>query len=368
MKHDFETSLIKTMGHHKLPIFDNLRGKVSHKALDLLVEEKDKIRVMRDKNMTCGHQLWTSCGLPCACNISKYYNTDKKILLSDIDIFWTKLNAANPTLLEKEEEIDVIGQMGLVTEEINSKPPEIKKNLIKKVLAQVFPNKCDKKASSVQKDTRGRPTLKAQKQKEQDVVKDNLASQERTFEPSRHSSFTAVTEKIQKPVFRRSRSTSVSKAMPPSDSLSQNEFRFPCNMKPEGLNNVYRFGHHILPLLQPYVINIQDVQPYGNCGFRSIAVGLGFDESHWAFIRQQLLQELDFNANLYRRYVFNSYDSGFYDVLRNTINWQHIAPAPAEHWIVYASHRFSNCSKIWRNRSRFQQRRSSNHFSFVDIC
>ncbi|KAL8246513.1 hypothetical protein R6Q59_007729 [Mikania micrantha] len=74
---------------------------------------------------------------------------------------------ANPTLLEEEEEINVIGQMGLVTEEINSKPPEIKKSLIKKVLAQVFPNKSDKKAPSVQKDTRGRPTLKAQKQKEQ---------------------------------------------------------------------------------------------------------------------------------------------------------------------------------------------------------
>ncbi|KAL8200386.1 hypothetical protein R6Q57_011725 [Mikania cordata] len=85
--------------------------------------------------------------------------------------------------------------MGLVTEEINSKPPEIKKSLIKKVLAQVFTNKSDKKAPSVQKDTRGRPTLKAQKQKEQDVVKDNLASQESTIEPSRHSSFTAVTEK-----------------------------------------------------------------------------------------------------------------------------------------------------------------------------
>ncbi|KAL8232943.1 hypothetical protein R6Q57_002721 [Mikania cordata] len=97
--------------------------------------------------------------------------------------------------------------MGLVTEEINSEPPEIKK--------------------SNKEDTRGRPTLKAYKQKEQDVVKDNLASQESTFEPSRHSSFTAVTEKSQKPVFRRSRSTSVSKAMPPSDSLSQNEFFFP---------------------------------------------------------------------------------------------------------------------------------------------
>ncbi|KAD5960204.1 hypothetical protein E3N88_11676 [Mikania micrantha] len=198
--------------------------------------------------------------------------SDKKIPLSDIDIFWTKLNAANSTLLEEEEEeIDVIGQMGLVTEEINSKPPEIKKSLIKKVLAQVFPNKSDKKAPSVQKDTHGRLTLKAQKQKEQDVVKDNLASLESTFEPSKHSSFTAVTEKSQKPVFRHSHSTSVSKAMPPLDSLSQNEFRFPRNMKPEGLNNVYRFGHHILPLLQPYVINIQDVQPDGNCGFRSVA-------------------------------------------------------------------------------------------------
>ncbi|KAD2393398.1 hypothetical protein E3N88_40375 [Mikania micrantha] len=134
MNHDFETSLIKTMGHHKLPIFDILRGKVSHKALDLLVEEKDKIRVMRDSNMKCGHQLWTSCGLSCAYHISKYLNTDTKIPLSEIGIFWKKLNTTNPTLLE--EEIDVIGQMGLVTEEINSKPPEIKKSLIKKVLSQ----------------------------------------------------------------------------------------------------------------------------------------------------------------------------------------------------------------------------------------
>ncbi|KAD3066808.1 hypothetical protein E3N88_34688 [Mikania micrantha] len=120
--------------------------------------------------------------------------------------------------------------------------------------------------------------------------------------------------------------------MPSSDSQSQNEFRFPRNMKPEGLNNVYCFDRLILPLLQPYVINIQDIEPDGNCGFRSVPVGLGFDENHWAFIRQQLLHELDFNADLYR-YVFNSYDPGSSDVLRNTINRQQIAPAPAEHWM-----------------------------------
>ncbi|KAL8223918.1 hypothetical protein R6Q57_019393 [Mikania cordata] len=69
-------------------------------------------------------------------------------------------------------------------------------------LSHVFPNKRDKNASLVQKGTSGHPNLKARKQNEQDVVKDNLASQESTFEPSRHSSFTAVTEKCQKPVFR----------------------------------------------------------------------------------------------------------------------------------------------------------------------
>ncbi|KAL8226847.1 hypothetical protein R6Q57_016679 [Mikania cordata] len=76
----------------------------------------------------------------------KLSQTHVKIPLSDMDIFWKKLNTANPTLLE-EKEIDVIGKMGLVTEEINSKPPEIKKSLIKKVLAHVFPNKSDKKCA-----------------------------------------------------------------------------------------------------------------------------------------------------------------------------------------------------------------------------
>ncbi|KAL8260260.1 hypothetical protein R6Q59_028213 [Mikania micrantha] len=60
---------------------------------------------------------------------------DMKIPLSKIDMFWTKLNTTNPTVLE-EEEIDVIEHMSLVTEEINSKPPKIKKSQIKKVLSQ----------------------------------------------------------------------------------------------------------------------------------------------------------------------------------------------------------------------------------------
>lgn len=78
MNHGFETSLIKTMNHHKIPIFYDLLGKVSHKALDFLVEERDRIQTMLQRNISCQHQLWSSCGLPCACRILKYQNTGHK--------------------------------------------------------------------------------------------------------------------------------------------------------------------------------------------------------------------------------------------------------------------------------------------------
>ncbi|KAD4586207.1 hypothetical protein E3N88_23808 [Mikania micrantha] len=80
--------------------------------------------------------------------------------------------------------------------------------------------------------------------------------------------------------------------MQPSDSQTQDEFQFPRNMNPEGLNNVYCFGRHILPIVQPYVINIQDVKPD------------------------------------------DMYDPGSYDVLRNSINWQQIAFASSQYWML----------------------------------
>jgi hypothetical protein len=72
LKHSFETSLIKTMGHHRLPVFDYLRGKVSHAALDLLCAEYNKLKYFKQTHHTCGCQLFTSCGLPCACRLEQY--------------------------------------------------------------------------------------------------------------------------------------------------------------------------------------------------------------------------------------------------------------------------------------------------------
>ncbi|KAD7117353.1 hypothetical protein E3N88_04621 [Mikania micrantha] len=76
-------------------------------------------------------------------------------------------------------------------------------------------------------------------------------------------------------------------------------------VKPEGMNNLRRFG----------------------------AVGLGFDENQWGFVRQQLLQEVDTHSEAYL-YVFNSMDPTLYDAVRHSINWFDIRPAPEEHRLL----------------------------------
>lgn len=74
----FGTSLTKIMNPHRLvrncngrEIFAELYRKVSLKALDLMEKEVDRIRTLRKNNETCTCQLYTSCGLPCACRLER---------------------------------------------------------------------------------------------------------------------------------------------------------------------------------------------------------------------------------------------------------------------------------------------------------
>ncbi|KAL8234350.1 hypothetical protein R6Q59_020450 [Mikania micrantha] len=99
--------------------------------------------------------------------------------------------------------------MGLVTQEINLKPESVKKSLVKKILSQVFPFKSEKKTPLVQKDTRGRPTLKAQQQRGNESRQSTVVdSQESSFQLPRHSSFTPAMSNQQRPALQRSLLTS----------------------------------------------------------------------------------------------------------------------------------------------------------------
>ncbi|XP_022031420.1 uncharacterized protein LOC110932389 [Helianthus annuus] len=100
--HSFEESRSVQMGDHRFPFFDNLRGNVSQKALELLVVERKKLNALRAGGGTCGHQLSTGCGLPCACQMEWWENTGCKIPLTAIDKFWTKLDFSTEELNQDE--------------------------------------------------------------------------------------------------------------------------------------------------------------------------------------------------------------------------------------------------------------------------
>ena len=76
IRSSFETSLRKVMTHHKnQPMLAYILRKVSIYAIELLsMELKRKEDGLRAYGASCGCQLFTSCGLPCACRLEKLEN------------------------------------------------------------------------------------------------------------------------------------------------------------------------------------------------------------------------------------------------------------------------------------------------------
>jgi hypothetical protein len=76
IKRGFETSIRKVMNHHKEnPMLANILRKVSLFAIELLdFELKRKEENLRAYGTSCGCQLFTSCGLPCACRLEVLEN------------------------------------------------------------------------------------------------------------------------------------------------------------------------------------------------------------------------------------------------------------------------------------------------------
>ncbi|MFS7959222.1 putative MULE transposase domain, FHY3/FAR1 family [Helianthus anomalus] len=76
IRSSFETSLRKVMTHHKnQPMLAYILRKVSIYAIELLsMELKRKEDGLRAYGANCGCQLFTSCGLPCACRLEKLEN------------------------------------------------------------------------------------------------------------------------------------------------------------------------------------------------------------------------------------------------------------------------------------------------------
>ncbi|KAK9049399.1 hypothetical protein SSX86_031634 [Deinandra increscens subsp. villosa] len=189
LKEKLGTSRIKTMAHHaNIRLFDRIRGRVSIKCLDLLYKEIDRLhRVLKVHNFSCGHQLYTGCGIPCACRLEQMLEIPDYVMpLEDIDPFWRKLNYEKSAYPGKFDEFH--GDEGLDRSEAESneyavtQPKSSQKSTFEKMMN--FWNKARPspkyKEPEVKTNTRGRPTTKAKEERDE----------QRAQEQARHSSYT----------------------------------------------------------------------------------------------------------------------------------------------------------------------------------
>lgn len=95
---------------------------------------------------------------------------------------------------------------------------------------------------------------------------------------------------------------------------------------------IERFKDWLPSSYRRYITHIEDAQPDGNCGFRSIAMGLGYDQKQWKWVRQELLDEMFINKKRWG-HILESLDKGCYENVYRSINWLNVEPAPMACWM-----------------------------------
>ena len=284
-----------------------------------------------------------------------FFGTDRKIPLDSIDVFWRKLDMKPAKT--NDEDVDLDAELDVMKQNLMSQPPQVKKSMLSKIKSVFNPLKSNKKPPVVQQNTRGRPTSKVQEQRKDDAQRHSsfAPSDQSGCDPARHSSYIpsqgsptpSTATSSQKPAMRRSLSTATSSQKPAKPAMrhshsttskQQNHPRydhgFPRIEGDKSLNDIIRYKLHIPELFHAYVSRIKDVKPDGHCGFRSACVGLGLEQNNYSYIRQQLLEELTVNKEVWA-YIFNTELPGEYDRVYNRINYSGVGFAPPEHWMEF---------------------------------
>ncbi|KAK5793447.1 hypothetical protein PVK06_034593 [Gossypium arboreum] len=201
------------------------------------------------------------------------------IPLDSIDVFWRKLNLSPSTFVENED-ICYDGELEMFKENFTKQSKAGKKSLLRKLRDIFQPSKTLIKEPTIQKNTRGLPTLKKQQQKQVNSISQaprrrshsttsksiGLDLVELNKDPARHSSYvTKIPDLNQEP------SEQV------SDFIDLNQIPESCD--------THSLMKKISDMFHPYITHVQDVRGDGNCGFRAISICLGYGEDQWLYVR-----------------------------------------------------------------------------------
>ncbi|XP_038707173.1 uncharacterized protein LOC120002472 [Tripterygium wilfordii] len=247
----------KTIVQHRfnIPHFQKLCGFVSIHALHLILKEFERSKNAGEVSYKCGCQIRTSYGLPCAHVQAIYLKDGRPIPINFIDNFWRKLGLS-PCVSLQEDDIDCVVDL-----QTNTRG-----------------RLCSKK--KVASNTRANPSALLF------VESDSPHSRE----PCRHSySFGGPDLKSREDISTRANTTTF-EFVEPDIFQFQEPARHSCSSTYN--YSVHAYVRQFPPILNPYIMHVQDVKPDGNYGFRAIAVCLGLHEDAWATIRYNLIEEL----------------------------------------------------------------------------
>ncbi|GER40521.1 major facilitator superfamily protein [Striga asiatica] len=270
---------------------------------------------------TCGCQLRTSCGLPCAHELNFYMKEDLFIPLQEIDVFWRTLDIPDPTV-EEEDDVTCDAELERFKKGFADQPKSGKVSFLRKLRGIFEPSTYIVGEPSVHKNIRGRPSSKSSKDKQvlpnesrrHSCSSYRPAVQSELNEPPRHSEYVYrdLPPKVDPPQCSSympfsfdlndlppmSEQNFVYQDPAPSTQYGydhyelpqQNEYYYQQPIMEEPTRYTHPLIHEIPSFFQPYVIGIEDVEGDGNCGFRSVAVvehsfkfqGIGFAPiEHW---------------------------------------------------------------------------------------
>ena len=162
-----------------LRLFRFLIFKVSRNGLKKIIGELERLN--NDDEITaesCGCQLRTCCGLPCAHELQFYIKEDLFIPLDEIDIFWRTLDILHLNTTG-DKEITCDEEIEMFKKSFGEQPKEGKVGLLRKLKDIIQPSKNVLGEPSVNRNNRGRPRGSTSKGKQP----------QQRFEPPRNSEY-----------------------------------------------------------------------------------------------------------------------------------------------------------------------------------
>lgn len=230
----------------------------------MLHEELQRLNDLNLDFSNCDCHLRNSCGLTCACILSIYLNSGERIPLNSIDIFWRTLEISDSRHVENDD-ICCDVELEKFKENFNKQSEAGKRTYLRKLKDIVEPGTTNIEEPAIQKNPRGRPSTKKQQKKHANPP--SKAPQRRNH------------------------------------SIESDFDEFDLNKEPEGHSSSFGIdlndepqGHdpfimdRIPNVFHNYIETIQDILGDGNCGFRAVAICLGYGEDQWLYIRQQCFQ------------------------------------------------------------------------------